>query len=237
MSTEGGYRTLDLRLSPAYRAELAAVVEHLEAGGLLAYPTETVYGFGCALRPRPLARLAELKQRGEDAPFLLLIPDRGAVDDLRWTRRARELATAFWPGALTVVLDDPTAAYPPEVRGAAGGVAIRRTPHPVARALVEALGAPLTSTSANPPGGEPATDAPAAAASARALGATEDELWIVDGGPLPPSRPSTIVDLSGDVPRIVREGAVPLQRLACATADAPGFWDPGEAAASTEDGS
>lgn len=252
MSGEGTYRTVDLRASradasvadaaptdrsPVDPSLLDAVVDHLRQGGLIAYPTETVYGFGCALHSRALARLSELKERGEDAPFLLLIPDRGSVDDLRWTRRARELAAVFWPGALTLVLDDPEGAYPPAVRGPTGGVAVRRTPHPVARTLVESLGAPLTSTSANPPGGEPAADALAAATAARALGATEGELWIVDGGVLSPSRPSTIVDLSGEVPRVIREGAVPVQRLTCATVDSPGFWDATRPGAAAEDGS
>lgn len=229
MSLQERFRTIDSRVGPPDPGSLEAVVEHLEGGGIVAYPTETVYGFGSALLPDALSRLAALKERGPDDPFLLLIPDRASVSDLRWTPEARELADVFWPGALTLILRDSDRAYPPEVRGPTGGVAVRRTPHPAARALVERLGAPLTSTSANPPGRSPAADAEAAMAAARAVGVDETEMWIVDGGRLPPSPPSTIVDLSGDAPRVLREGAVPIQRLACATSGSPGFWDPREA--------
>ena len=215
MSPTGEYPRFDLRASPFDPGVLERIAAHLESGGLVAYPTETVYGFGCALHPGALSRLARLKGRSEDAPFLLLIPDESSVGDLRWSRTARELAEVFWPGALTLVLDDPSESYPPEVRGPSGGVAVRRSPHPVAGAVVEALGAPLTSTSANPPGGRPATTGDEAAKAARAVGATPEELWILDGGSLPPSPPSTIVDLTGDELRVIREGAVPARRLAC----------------------
>ncbi|MFP3947488.1 MAG: L-threonylcarbamoyladenylate synthase [Longimicrobiales bacterium] len=216
MSPTGEYARVDLRASPRHPGVLERIGVHLRSGGLVAYPTETVYGFGCVLEPAALARLARLKERGEDAPFLLLTPDESSVEDLRWSPEARELAEVFWPGALTLVLEDPSGSYPSEVRGPTGGVAVRRTPHPVAGALVVALGAPLTSTSANPPGGEPATTADEAAEAARAVGATVDEMWILDGGRLPPSPPSTIVDLTGDDLRVIREGAVPARRLACA---------------------
>lgn len=236
MSSGEDFRIVDARAGEPDPVDLEAVVAHLAEGGIVAYPTETVYGFGCALRPDALGRLAELKERGPGEPFLLLLPDRAAVDDLRWTPEARELADVFWPGALTLILGDPKGAFPPEVRGTTGGVAVRRTPHPVARALVERLEAPLTSTSANAPGGIPAADAEGAAAAARAIGAERKEMWIVDGGRLPPSPPSTIVDLSGDAPRVLREGAVPVQRLACATSGNPEFWDPREASeAASED--
>lgn len=220
MTIGPAYLRFDFRARPWDPGDLDRVVGHLVEGGLAAYPTETVYGFGCSLRPEALRRLAELKDRGEDAPFLLLIPDEESVEDLRWTGEARELAEIFWPGALTLVLEDSGRSFPPEVRGPSGGVAVRRTLHPVARALVERLGAPLTSTSANPPGGDPATTADAAAQAAGAIGAGEDEMWIVDGGPLAPSPPSTIVDLTGTRARVLREGVVPTDRLFCARSGA-----------------
>lgn len=216
MTVESDFPRLDFRAPPWNPDALDRVVGHLGKGGLVAYPTETVYGFGCALHPAALRRLVRLKGRKSDAPFLLLIPDEASSEDLGWTPVARELAEIFWPGALTLVLADPAERYPPEVRGPSGGVAVRRTPHPVAGALVERLGAPLTSTSANPPGGEPATTADAAAGVAGAVGADPDEMWILDAGALPPSPPSTIVDLTGDEMRVLREGAVPARRLACA---------------------
>lgn len=210
-----GSRVLDWRAGDPDPEELEAVVRHLREGGLLAYPTETVYGFGCALREEPMARLRALKEREPDRPFLLLVPGRESVDGLEWTPAARELADVFWPGALTLVLRDPEGLFPPGVRSPDGTVAVRRSPHPLAGAIVEALGGPLTSTSANPPGGEPALSAEAALAAARETGAG-DEIWVVDGGRLPPSEPSTIVDCSAEgPPRVVRTGAVPAGRLGC----------------------
>lgn len=209
-------RVLDWRAGDPDPEEVEAVVRHLREGGLLAYPTETVYGFGCALRKEALERLRGLKEREADRPFLLLVPDRESVEELEWTPEARELADVFWPGALTLVLRDPGGRFPAGVRSPAGTVAVRRSPHALVRRIVEVLGEPLTSTSANPPGGEPALSAEEAGEAAGAAGAGED-LWVVDGGRLPPSEPSTIVDCTGEgAPRVVRAGAVPPGRLGCA---------------------
>lgn len=208
-------RRVDLRGSGADDEALAPVVEHLRGGGLLAYPTETVYGFGCALDREPLAGLAHLKRRAETKPFLVLVPDADTTRGLAWTDEARELADIFWPGALTLVLSDPEATFPPGVRSDAGGVAVRVSAHPVAAALARGLGDGLTSTSANLPGVAPARDAREALAAARELGA-DARLWVLDAGTLPPSPPSTIVDCTGATPVVVREGAIPLDRLRCA---------------------
>src|SRR5690606_20055887 len=115
---------------------------------------------------------------------------------------------------LTLVLADPDGTFPPGVRSDAGAVAVRRTSHPVAARLVELLGEPLTSTSANPPGGEPAADGDAAFRAAVEAGAG-GETWVLDAGPLPPSPPSTIVDCTGSPPRVRRVGAMPVRRLRC----------------------
>lgn len=211
---------VDVRTEPYDPASLAAVVGHLRDGGLVAYPTETVYGFGCLARPEPVRRLLELKGREPDRPLLLLIPGPEAVSGLEWTPEARELARAFWPGAVTLVLADPARRFPPGVRSPRGGVAVRRTPHPVAQALVEALGEPLTSTSVNAPGDEPARTADEAEAVIRKLGCG-DETWLLDGGALPPSEPSTIIDCTGPDLRVLREGAVPVSRLRCVRPELP----------------
>lgn len=210
-----GVRILDWRAGEPDPGEVEEVIRHLRDGGLLAYPTETVYGFGCALREEALERLRRLKEREPERPFLLLVPDGESVSELEWTAEARELAEVFWPGALTLVLRDPRGRFPPEVRSPAGTVAVRRTPHPLARRIVEALGEPLTSTSANRPGEAPAASAQAAGEVARAAGAGAG-FWVVDGGRLPPSEPSTIVDCTETgAPRVVRSGAVPPGRLGC----------------------
>lgn len=209
-----GLRRLDFRAPPYDEAVVSEVAVHLRGGGLVAYPTETVYGFGCALVPGALERLLALKGRDPERPLLLLVPEADGTAGLRWTPEARELAATFWPGALTLVLADPEERFPPGVRSPEGGVAVRRSPHPVAAGLVETLGAPLTSTSANRPGGAPALTADEAEAAARSLGAG-DEMWVLDGGALEPSPPSTVVDCSGPEVRVLRAGAVPAARLGC----------------------
>jgi L-threonylcarbamoyladenylate synthase len=209
-----GPRKLDFRAWDGSDEELGEVVAHLKRGGLVAYPTETVYGFGSLLREEVLERLAALKRRDPEKPYLLLVPDEKAVADLAWTHEARELAGVFWPGALTLVLADPGGRFPRGVRGPGGGVAVRRTSHPLARRLVELLGEPLTSSSANAPGAPPAASGEEALAAAAVLGAGED-LWVLDVGGLPASAPSTIVDCTGLSSRVLRAGQTPVKRLRC----------------------
>jgi L-threonylcarbamoyladenylate synthase len=195
-------RALPYRTARDRAAAGEAVRRHLEADGLIAYPTETVYGLGCALRPGALRRLVAFK--GE-RPFLLLIRRVEDAGALRWTPAARDLAAAFWPGPLTLVLDDPSGAFPEAVVGPDGGVAVRVSPHPAIAPLLRAAGGPITSTSANRPGDPP----PRTAAVAAELGAEIDGLLVLDGGTLPAARPSTVVRCAADV-RILRHG--PLSR-------------------------
>ena len=209
-----GPRLLDLRSIPVDDLDVAPILEHLRGGGLLAYPTETVYGFGGIPSDVVVARLAVLKGRESGKPMLILIPRKETVDDLIWTEAAAQLADVFWPGSVTLILSDPEAHFPPGVRGASGAVAVRMSPHPLVKALVEGLDGPLVSTSANEPGEPPALNAHRAMESARALGMGE-ELWVLDGGALPPSLPSTIVDCSRAAPVVVRQGTIPLGRVRC----------------------
>jgi len=206
---------LDLRGTLPGPSELAPVAEHLEGGGLLAYPTETVYGFGGICTPDVVRRVRDLKRRADHRPLLVLVPSAGAAGGLRWSDEARELADVFWPGALTLVLADPGETYPPGVRSAEGTVAVRVSPHPLVATLLRLLSAPLTSTSANAPGGAPAVSGQEALQAAVALGAGS-EMLVVDVGRLAPSGPSTIVDCSGPAPVVIREGTLPVARLRCA---------------------
>ena len=192
--------------------ELREVGRHLRAGGLLAYPTETVYGLGGLVRREPLDALAALKGRGADKPFLLLLPGPRAARGLTWTPCAERLAERLWPGPLTLVLADPGGVFPARVRGGGGGVAVRVSPTPVVRQLLDEVGAPMTSTSANPPGGRPALSGGEAWEAARALGADE-RLWVVDAGEIPPAAASTIVDCTGPAPVVLRDGAVDASRV------------------------
>ena len=206
---------------PADAAVLASVVRHLREGGLAAIPTETVYGFGCAIQEEALAKLQQLKGRGEDKPFLILVPGVEAVSRLDWTPLARELAGVFWPGALTLVLRDGAQSFPRGVRSPKGTVAVRQSPNPVARSVVDRLMEPIVSTSANPPGGPPALSAREALDVAGSLGAGDD-FWVLDGGTLSPSKPSTVVDCSEEEPVVLRAGSIPLNRLRCVLPDLRG---------------
>ena len=216
-----GPRVIDFRDGTRAADTLDSVLDHLRLGGLLAYPTETVYGFGGLPTRSVIEGLAALKKRDPAKPMLLLVPDREAVSDLTWTPEAIELAHVFWPGSVTLVLSDPGSRYPEGVRGSSGSVAIRVSPHPLVRELVRGLGGPILSTSANRSGEASALDAQGALSVALAAGAGED-LWVLDGGALEPSPPSTIIDCSGPEPVVLREGTIPLGRVRCVL---PGVHD------------
>ena len=209
-----GPRLLDMRGELPEGGALSAVMGHLQAGGLVAMPTETVYGFGALLREEPIREIQGLKGRDDRRPFLVLIPGPESVEELEWPPPARELVRSFWPGALTLILADPGKRFPRGVRSPQGTVAVRQSPHSLAMALVEGLGQPLISTSVNPPGGSPALTAREAMETALALGGREN-LWVLDTGRLPSSPPSTIVDCSGAEPMVIRAGSIPLNRLRC----------------------
>lgn len=204
---------LDLRQDPD--ADLTRVARHVRADGLVAYPTETVYGVGGAVTETAVSRLRRLKSREAHKPFLLLVASAEAVAGLRWTPEARALARAFWPGSLTLVLADPVGIFPPWVHDPdRRAVGVRVSPHPVVARLLEVIGGPLTSTSLNAPGEPPATSGSEAVEVVRRLGAPE--VLVLDAGTLPPSGPSTIVDCTGEEPVVLREGSIPTSRLRCA---------------------
>jgi L-threonylcarbamoyladenylate synthase len=187
---------------------------HLRAGKLLAYPTETVYGLGSAATEPAVAALSRLKGRPEGKPFLLLISGRGMAEEwgLVFTPSATALSQAFWPGPLTLVLKGGEGRLPDALRGREGGIAVRHTSHAGISRLVTALCEPLTSTSANRPGGPPA---PGPDRLVELFGPEErnGELLVLDGGVLGNVPPSTLVDCTEVMPRMVREGAIPRAEL------------------------
>jgi L-threonylcarbamoyladenylate synthase len=187
---------------------------HLERGGVLGYPTETVYGLGTEARDAALDLLAKMKGRPPRKPFLLLVSSVAMAEacGLVFNQPARILAAEFWPGPLTLVLRGGEGRLPDRLRGAEGGIAVRWTSHAAVAQLISAMGQPLTSTSANRPGGPPAPGAerivelfPEAAA--------DGTLLVLDGGVLGNVPPSTLVDCTGPNPRLVREGAIPRAEL------------------------
>jgi L-threonylcarbamoyladenylate synthase len=189
-------------------------VTHLRAGGLVAYPTETVYGLGSLARPADVEALARLKGRRPDKPFLLLVSSRAMVEaqGLAFNASADALARAFWPGPLTLVLPGGGGRMPDVLRGPEGGIAVRWTSHPGTVRLVAALNEPLTSTSANLPGRAPA---PGADAIVRDFpdAARAGRLLVLDGGVLGNQPPSTVVDCTRSAARLIRPGALPVAEL------------------------
>lgn len=205
-------KTLPFRSEADVRAAIPPVIEHLRAGGLIAYPTETVYGLGCLLVDAALERLAAVKGRSDDKPFLVLVGKHTDLSGVSWPASARQLAEAFWPGPLTLALPVAPGVFHPRVVGVGGTVAVRQTSHPAVRELLLALGQPITSTSANRAGEAAALDANAAGTILEHAGARD--AWILDGGRLAASQPSTLVDCSVDPPRLIREGVITLGDLA-----------------------
>jgi L-threonylcarbamoyladenylate synthase len=177
----------------------------LKAGGLVAFPTETFYGLGAAAFDAAAARrVFEAKGRPASMPLLLLVDSRAmaAAVAADIPARAAELMERHWPGALTLVVR-ATARVPEEVTAGTGTVGLRVPAHPVARALVRALGEPVTAPSANPTGAPP----PATADAVCAYFQSGVDL-VLDAGATPGGAPSTVVDVTQDPPRVIRQGAV-----------------------------
>lgn len=205
---------LPFRSEAEVAAAIPSVVAHLQHGGLLAYPTETVYGLGSRPVTRDVAALAELKGRPEGKPFLLLVASRAMAEQwgLAFTTAARALADRYWPGPLTLVLPGGEGRLPDNLRGPEGGIAVRWTSHPGVARLIRALEMPITSTSANRPGER---TAPGVGALLETFGdeVRDGTLLVLDGGVLGNVPPSTLVDCTQPEPRLIREGAIPRREL------------------------
>jgi tRNA threonylcarbamoyl adenosine modification protein (Sua5/YciO/YrdC/YwlC family) len=190
-------------------AAMRPSLEQLELRRVLAYPTETVYGFGGGIDRDSVDALIRLKGRPKGKPFLLLIAGSAMLGrlDLRLPSFATNLAARHWPGPLTLVLPGGERRVPETLRGPEGGIAVRWTSHRALQRLIRTYGDAITSTSANRPGVPPAMSAREireqwSAAIARGL------VRVLDGGTLAPSAPSTVVDCTGRAPRVVRPGAI-----------------------------
>lgn len=201
--------TLKTRADDPSPDVIGAAVDVLRRGGVVAYPTDTLYGL--AVDPRidaAAARLFDLKGRGEAQAIPLIAAGMDqALAAADFDERAVRLARAFWPGPLTLVVRAKPG-LSARILGAGGTVGIRVPAHPVARALAAGLGSLVTATSANR-SGEPAVADPAALDPR--LTAALDAL--VDAGPAPGGPPSTLVDLTAPTPRLLRAGAVEWERV------------------------
>jgi len=194
-------------------------VAALRRGALVGLPTDTVYGLGVALdAPHGLERLFAAKRRQIDKGIVLLLADHRQADEVaRLGPTAQVLAAAFWPGGLTLIVPQrPDAGLPAELTGGAATIGLRVPAHDAPRALAMELG-PLPVSSANRSGDPPALTAAEVVAQ---LDTVPDLAIVLDGGPAPGGIASTVVDCTGDPPRILRSGAVPAEMLAAVLAEA-----------------
>lgn len=196
-----------LRVDPDAPAPRRAV-EALRAGQVVVYPTDTVYGLGCdATNPAAVRRVFEIKGRPPDQPVpVLLAEPHQAAELAELSEGARRLIRRFWPGPLTLVL--PSRGVVAEmVTAGTGTVGLRVPDHPVPRALVRACGFPLVGTSAN------STGKPAPVTVPQVLSDLDARVGLVlDGGRLR-GRPSTVVDGTGERPRVLRPGPIPAELI------------------------
>ena len=182
----------------------------IKAGGLVAFPTETVYGLGCdAMNADAAAKVFEAKQRPQFDPLIVHIADPQQLNIVIGSLPVlgQRLMEAFWPGPLTLVLSKQQA-IPDLVTAGLSTVAVRMPNHPVAQALIREAGTPIAAPSANPFGYVSPTTAQHVADG---LGSKAD--LILDGGPCPVGVESTIVSLAGSQPELLRPGSITIEQL------------------------
>lgn len=201
--------TLSVGTPDELERALEPAVDLLLRGGVVAFPTDTLYGL--AVNPRDhdaVARLFDLKGRPAGSPIPLVAADVAqAAQTGEMTEIGRRLAGRFWPGPLTLVIRAGPA-IDELIHQGLGTIGIRVPAHPVARALARGAQRAVTATSANPSG------QPAAVTADEVRAAFGDRLdVVVDAGPARGGAPSTIVDVTTDPPRLVRAGAVPWERV------------------------
>jgi tRNA threonylcarbamoyl adenosine modification protein (Sua5/YciO/YrdC/YwlC family) len=199
-------------------AALSSATHCVTSGQLVVLPTDTVYGIGAdAFDSAAIADLLAAKGRGRDMPVPVLVGSWTTIDGLarNVTTRTRDLIEAFWPGGLTLVVEQaPSLAW--DLGDARGTVAVRMPLHPVAIELLELTG-PMGVSSANRTGRPPALTMKDADDQ---LG--EDVAVYLDGGPVKTGVASTIVDVTAEVPRILRAGAVSVEDLRAVVPDVVG---------------
>jgi tRNA threonylcarbamoyl adenosine modification protein (Sua5/YciO/YrdC/YwlC family) len=190
-------------------AGLTAAAQAVRAGRLVVLPTDTVYGLGCdAFSSTAVKALLAAKHRGPDMPVPVLVGSWSTIDGLVLgvPASARSLIEAFWPGGLSIVLPHaPSLSW--DLGSTKGTVMLRMPLHPVALELLREVG-PMAVSSANISGRRPASSA----AEAQEQLASSVDLYL-DGGPSGAPVASTIVDLTGSEPRILREGEITRQQV------------------------
>ena len=201
-------RMKKLRVLKATEEAIAEAAEIIRGGGLVIYPTETVYGLGCdPFNPPAVNRLLGVKRR-ENKPLPVAAASiEKAREVAQFDPQAERIASGFWPGPLMLILKT-RAAFPRGITCSLETIGIRVPDHPVALSLTERSGGYLVSTSANKSGEPPPRDLAEAVVQ---IGREVD--LILDDGPSPLGLPSTILDMTSASPRILREGPLSLERI------------------------
>ncbi len=187
--------------------------ERLKRGALVAFPTETVYGLGArGLHAGEVRAIFEAKGRPSAHPIILHVDGEAMARSIAsvWSEAASRFAKAFWPGPLTLVVPRKEGVVPDAVTGGLSTVGIRAPAHPVALALIRAACEPLAAPSAN---AHTHVSPTTAAHVVRSLGDRTNDLLVLDAGPCAHGIESTVLDLSGDHPRVLRPGAASLAEL------------------------
>ncbi|HET6947931.1 MAG TPA: L-threonylcarbamoyladenylate synthase [bacterium] len=200
-----------IRVEPNERRAPRRALEVLRRGGVLVYPTDTVYGVGCRIdQEAAVRRIYALKGRAPTEPLPVLLADPAQLDEYGTaiSAAARRLAALYWPGALTIVVRRSTR-MPALVAGGGETIGLRVPGHPLPRALIRELGVPIVGTSANSHGAPPPLTAQQVVFD---LGDRVD--LVIDGGRASLGRESTVIDATVDPPRVLRQGAIILGDLA-----------------------
>ena len=201
--------------------EAAGVIRN---GGVIAFPTRSLYGLGAdAFNSAAVERIFKIKQRPAENPILILIDDRKRLKRLvpHISDAARDISERFWPGRVTLVFD-AGGEVPDTLTAGTGKIGIRLAGHPVAAALARAIQGPITGTSANlsgRPGCYQIEDLHPEI--------TEQLDLILDAGSLKGGRGSTVVDVTGEIPRVLREGVVSEKDILATHARRLAGWEAG----------
>ncbi len=190
--------------------DISTAIPILKQGGVIAYPTETVYGLGCdPTNPKAVQKLFDLKGRDSKVPIPVLIGELSQlplyVEEI--PKSAKKLIQKFWPGALTLIFRAKNI-FPEELLAKTGKIAVRISSHPIAQELTKKFALPLTTTSANRSG------QPAASTPEEVEKYFNNEIdGILSGGELSASQSSTILDVTFDPPKLIRAGVISLEEI------------------------
>jgi tRNA threonylcarbamoyl adenosine modification protein (Sua5/YciO/YrdC/YwlC family) len=215
-------KVYDCRL-PAERDQgIGAAVAAVRRGELIVMPTDTLYGLGCdAFKKQAVASMLRAKGRGRDMPIPVLVGSRKTLDGLayRMPKAARDLADAFWPGALSIIIRHAKT-LDWDLGDTDGTVAVRMPLQPVALEVLREIG-PMAVLTASKAGNPPV----ATVADAQAQLGYAARIYL-DGGTIPETAPSTIVDLTGEAPHVLRTGAISVDKIREVVPEVAGLPEP-----------